>query len=109
MAIADCPSTSHHRFPAKDPGERLDYLYDFTELLESGETLTALNSTTVSPTGVMTVEASGIVAASKKVQVILSGGTAGQDYVVSVNVTTSAGGPPTRIFERSAIVPVEEV
>lgn len=109
MAIADCPSTSHYRFPVKDPGERLDYLYDFTELLESAETLTVLNSTVVEPSGEMTVDASAIVAASKKVQVILSGGVAGRDYVVSVNVTTSAGGPPTRIFERSAIVPVEEV
>lgn len=103
---ADCPAETLGRFPAKDPGDVLDYLFDFTNLLDSAEQITALNAVTVEPSGVLTVDSSGIVTGGKKIQVVLSSGTAGVDYVVSVNVTTDNATP--RTFERSGIVPVEE-
>ena len=92
----------------KDPAETLDYTWDFTNLLESAEQITAINSVTVTPvtTIPLAVASSGIDGTGKKVTVWFSGGEACAQYTVAVNVTTNASTP--RTFERSLNVPVED-
>ena len=72
--------------PLKDPSAVLDYMFDWTEWLATGETIT--DHTITADTGITkdsSTEGSG------KVTVWLSGGTAGQNYKVACLVTTSAG------------------
>ena len=93
----------------KDPGEVLDYTWDFTNLLESAEKITAINSATITPisaTSPLTVDSSAIDVSGKKVTVWFSDGENCAQYTVAVNVTTDAFTP--RTFERSLIVPVED-
>jgi len=99
-----------HTFPKKDPGDRLDYTLDFTNLLETAELFASLNSVVIAPTTVpaLVVEASGLSLDFKKVTVVLSGGLAGTTYSVTVNATTDTGSP-ARIFERTCLVPVKDV
>ena len=72
--------------PLKDPSAVLDYAFDWTEWLATGETIT--DHTITADTGI-TVDSSteddGIVT------VWLSGGTAGINYKVACLITTSAG------------------
>lgn len=105
---ANCSAKTLARFPEKDPGERLDYLFDFTALLGTTEQITT-HAVTVDPSGEITVDASSIVSGGKKVQAIMSGGTAGREYIITVNGQTDQGGPPTRIFERSAILAIRDL
>lgn len=83
----------------KDPDEIKLYTMDWTDGLNSGATVSA--STWTAETG-LTVVTSGIVTGSLKTSVKLSGGTDGQDYVVTNQVTTSDG----ETLERSGIVAV---
>lgn len=98
-----------HKFPPKDPGERLAYTWDFTNLLATVELISTINSVVIEPaTGILLVnEGSAIVAGNKKITVVLSGGKDCIEYIVSVNVTTDTGAP-ANIFERSCIVRVED-
>jgi hypothetical protein len=83
----------------KDPDANLDYGFDWSDWLETGEALNA---------SVWDVPA-GLVEGAKQLgtsatKVWLSGGTAGATYTVSNQVTTDAG----RIDERSFSIVVEE-
>lgn len=69
----------------KDPSDVKDYIVDFTNQLDSGETV---STRTVTAQSGITVDSSAIVA-SAKVRVWLSGGTAGNDYRVTVQAVTS--------------------
>lgn len=96
-----------HEFPAKDPQEVLDYTYDFTDLLATGEKITSIAAVTIDQTTVppLVEDSSGIVTpANKQVTVFLSGGLECNQYLVSVRVVTDAATP--RTFERSCILPV---
>jgi hypothetical protein len=97
-----------HSLDAKDPGEVLDYTWDFTNLLEAAEEIDAINSVTVTPvtSPPLTVDSQGIDAGGKKVTVYLSSGVVCTKYTVSINVTTDAS--TARVFERSCIIPVED-
>jgi len=85
--------------PLKDPSAVLDYAFDWTEWLATGETIT--DHTITADTGI-TVDSSteddGIVT------VWLSGGTAGINYKVACLITTSAG----RTDERTIWITVRE-
>jgi len=70
----------------KDPSAVLDYVFDWTEWLASGETI-ATHTITVD-TG-LTKDSS--TESGGKVTVWLSGGTAGENYKVACLITTSAG------------------
>ena len=72
--------------PLKDPSAVLDYAFDWTEWLATGETIT--DHTITADTGV-TVDSS--TEDTGKVTVWLSGGTAGINYKVTCLITTSAG------------------
>jgi len=79
----------------KDPDAVLDYAFDWeTESwLETGETISSHVITV--PAGITKdsdSEADGIVT------VWLSGGTAGEDYVITCKITTSAGRTDKRSF-----------
>ena len=72
--------------PLKDPSAVLDYVFDWTEWLATGETIT--DHTITADTGI-TVDSS--TESDGKVTVWLSGGTAGINYKIACLITTSAG------------------
>lgn len=76
----------------KDPDDELDYKFDWSNWLATGETISSYTITT--ETGLTKdsdSESSGVVT------VWLSGGTAGNDYDVACKITSSAG----RVKERT--------
>ena len=83
----------------KDPAAILDWVFDWSSWLASGETITSHVITV--PTGITkdsSTEAAG------KVTVWLSGGTAGMSYSVACKIATSAG----RTDERTIWVQVAD-
>jgi hypothetical protein len=77
----------------KDPDERLDYTEDWDdEYLAVGETISSVTYTV--PSGITNYSTSNTTTTTT---IWLSGGTHGQEYLVSTRITTSAG----RIAERS--------
>lgn len=82
----------------KDPHAKLDYGFDWSDWLVSGETIAA--STWTVPDGI-TEGAKQLDDNSTKIW--LSGGTAGETYTITNKVTTSGG----RIDERSFEIQVE--
>ena len=72
--------------PLKDPSAVLDYAFDWTEWLATGETIT--DHTITADTGI-TVDSS--TESDGTVTVWLSGGTAGENYKVACLVEKSAG------------------
>ena len=72
--------------PLKDPSAVLDYAFDWTEWLATGETIT--DHTITADTG---ITADSSTESDGKVTVWLSGGTAGINYKVACKITTSAG------------------
>lgn len=84
---------------SKDPSAVLDYVFDWTEWLATGETIT--DHTITADTGI-TVDSSTEL--DGKVTVWLSGGTAGINYKVACLITTSAG----RTDERTIWIKVVE-
>lgn len=85
-------------WPAKDPDEVVDYLFDWSASMQSGE---AIASKTVTASGV-TLDSSTI--AGETVQVWLSGGTAGSTARVTCRIVTNS--TPARTFEEVAIVAI---
>jgi len=85
--------------PLKDPSAVLDYVFDWTGWLATGETIS--DYTITADTGI-TVDSSTEDAG--KVTVWLSGGTAGINYKVACLITTSAG----RTDERTIWIKVVE-
>ena len=83
----------------KDPASRLDWVWDWTDWLAAGETITA--QTVTAPDG-LTVEPP--THADGKVTVWISGGTTGKVYRVTCQITTDSG----RIDERSITIRVIE-
>ena len=72
--------------PLKDPSAVLDYVFDWTEWLATGETIT--DHTITADTGITD---DGSTESDGKVIVWLSGGTAGENYKVACLIETSAG------------------
>lgn len=85
--------------PLKDPSAVLDYVFDWTEWLATGETIT--DHTITADTGI-TVDSS--TESDGKVTVWLSGGTAGINYKVACLITTTEG----RTDERTIWIKVVE-
>jgi len=76
----------------KAPGATLDYTWDWTNWLATGETITA-HTLTLDPAITKTAE----TASTTSVTAWVSGGVAGNGYLVKCSITTSAG----RIDERT--------
>ena len=85
--------------PLKDPSAVLDYVFDWTGWLATGETIA--NYTITADTGI-TVDSPTEDAG--KVTVWLSGGTAGINYKVACLITTTEG----RTDERTIWIKVVE-
>ena len=85
--------------PLKDPSAVLDYAFDWTGWLAAGETI--VGHTITADTGI-TVDSSTEL--DGKVNVWLSGGTAGINYKVACLITTTAG----RTDERTLWIRVVE-
>lgn len=90
----------------KHPSESILYAIDFTALLSSGETLSGTPTVTGSPSGLtigtpavntatLVDDEGNTVAIGKAVQVRISAGTAGIDYVLTVSCATT--GSDTRV------------
>ena len=93
--------------PLKDPSAVLDYVFDWTEWLATGETI-AVDSETGEKLITITADTGIAVDSSTedagKVTVWLSGGTAGINYKVACLITTTAG----RTDERTIWIKVVE-
>ncbi len=93
--------------PLKDPSAVLDYMFDWTEWLATGETIAVDSETgekliTITADTGITVDSS--TESDGKVTVWLSGGTAGINYKVACLITTTAG----RTDERTIWIMVRE-
>lgn len=95
----------------KDPGSTLDYTVDWTDWLESGETIDSVTwdvpaglTQATAPTGWSEPDP------DHKRTVWLSGGTAGTDYSVGCQITTTAASitGAYRVDERSVTVRVRQ-
>ncbi len=71
----------------KDPSAVLDYKFDWSDWLDSGETIST--RTITAETGIV-VDSSSLTDTSTSVTAWLSGGTAGNVYDVACLITTSA-------------------
>lgn len=83
----------------KDPDAVLDWVWDWNEWLDEGETIT---TSTFIPSVGITVDSE--TNTTKTATVWLSGGTAGQVYQVTNRITSSAG----RTDDRSITIRVVE-
>ena len=83
----------------KDPDSKLDYGLDWTEWLESGDSIETLEWTV--PSGITEVDS---LYNTTSAVIWLSAGTADENYLVLCRITTSAG----RIDDRSMRIKVRE-
>jgi hypothetical protein len=72
---------------AKDPDAVLDYKFDWSDWLASGETI---STATITEESGITVDSDSLTDTNTSVTVWLSGGTAGTMYDVACLITTSA-------------------
>lgn len=70
----------------KRPAEVLDYVFDWSDWLQSGETISS-RSVTVSPVGGIAIDSTSLTTSA--VTVWLSGGVDGGKYYVICHITTS--------------------
>lgn len=89
-----------HSWPAKDPGEMLDYQFNWTQRLEQGETITSSLIELLS--GDVTLSSESYLGAVTTVWI--SGGTVGTSSVINNKITTSDG----RVYEESAKLRIRE-
>lgn len=89
-------------FDSKDPADTDDFRVDLP--VADGDTVSAVNSVTIKPTGQMTETVGSRVVDTTGIQMRMVGGRANVDYLVTINYTTAGG----RIKERSVKVPVRD-
>lgn len=87
----------------KDPDAKLPYTVDWSAWL-TAEGDTAASAVWIVPDGLVQESSPAPSLASGKATVWLSGGTAGQNYVVTCRLTTTGG----RIDDRSFRVPIRD-
>jgi len=76
---------------SKYAAESRTYTFDFSqrdEIIISGDTISSINSVTVSPSG-LTIGSTSI--SGKGVNAVISGGTSGSTYNLTCLITTSSG------------------
>jgi len=88
----------------KQPNESRMFAINFSANLESGETINAINSVTVTGAG-LTVGSQSITSDGKKVQFRVSDGTAGESYQITVVATTTQ----SNILEGDGILVVKQI
>tara|TARA_R110000796_G_scaffold24830_1_gene70560 strand:- start:321 stop:656 length:336 start_codon:yes stop_codon:yes gene_type:complete len=85
----------------KDADAVLNYTFDYTNWLASGETITVSTWTVDAIAGdsdPVTVNASVIVSGSKKVQIVVGGGTVGNIYSLRNTITTQDANTEVKFF-----------
>ena len=85
----------------KDPDAVLDYKFDWSSWLATGETIT---SRTVTVDAGLTNDSDSITDSGASVTVWLSGGTANKNYAVACKITTDGG----RTDERTDTIHVRQ-
>ncbi len=88
-------------FLIKDGSAVLDYIYDFSEWLAVGETIST--ATVTVPTG-LTLDSSSITDGGTSVTAWLSGGTSNHRYSVVCEIVTTAG----RTDDRTMTIQVQD-
>lgn len=77
---------------AKSPQERKRYTIDYTDWLDTGETVTAAQYTIRQvTTPALVIDAQSILTGNKKVSFYVSAGDDNETYDVEIKVTTSTG------------------
>lgn len=74
----------------KEPGERKRYVLDYSEWLETSETITNV-AFAVTPSGALEVDSYSIGSPATDVAFFVSGGVDGVTYSVEAVITTSVG------------------
>lgn len=105
MSIEKFVNRSNGQTIIKDKDATLDYTIDWTNWLDLVSD-TIASAIVVVDTGI-TVEATVIDTANKKVTVWLSGGTIGTTYAVACKITTNNAIP--RIDERTFFVEIKDL
>lgn len=85
----------------KDPSEVVDYTLDFTDELDAISA--TISTATWAATAGITIDSSAVLSGNKKAQVVLSGGTAGVEYVVTCTIVTT-GSSPVRTIKRGIFI-----
>jgi len=100
-AVAVAPAALN--WPAKDPGDTLDYRLDISPALvgNEGDAIATLD-VTISPANPGDLAASSVAADGPIAIIWLSGGQAGTVYVITLRVSTMSG----RTLQRSVLLPV---
>lgn len=75
---------------SQTPTEEKRYVIDYTEWLDTGETIST-KAFAVSPSGGLSVSSSAIESGSKKVSFFVTGGDDNVTYSVVATITTSGG------------------
>jgi hypothetical protein len=91
------------KWPAKDPGDKLDYVFDIAAALTAnpGDTISTLD-VTISPANPGDVTLASCSADGTNAVLWLSGGQPQMTYTVTLNITTVGG----RALARSIALPV---
>lgn len=84
----------------QQPADNLDYAFDYTDFLQSGDHLLSA-TTSVSPSGLTVTPA---VVAGTQVKFWVTGGVSGTKYKITITTTTSAG----RVKQDEAYVTIKE-
>ena len=92
----------------KDPQSVLDYQQDWTKWLGSDIIALATASAEIIVGDTSPLEIEGVVFADKVVTVWITGGTAGNRYAVTVEVTTSTT-PVPRVEQRSFLLEIKHL
>ena len=74
----------------KTPAERKRYTLDYTDWLDTGETVSAVVFA-VDPTGVLFIDSYSIVGSGRQVVFYANAGATGVSYTADVRITTSTG------------------
>lgn len=85
----------------KDPDATLDYTFDWSSWLETGETIASQTVTT----GTGLTEDS-VAASDSAITVWVSGGTVGESYEISCEITTDNS--PARVDERTITIRIQQ-
>jgi len=72
----------------KTPAERKRYAVDYSNWLETGETV---SSYTITPTSGLTISSSTLTTGNTVLVFFVAGGTAGQQYTLDILANTSGG------------------
>lgn len=90
------------RWETKDPSDVLDFSLDWTDLLDTNDTVSATPAVWTLPSGITKDSQSQT---STVTTLWISGGTSGTDYTVACQIVTTG----SRTLNREAVLPVRNL